>query len=81
MARIEKTLSVHTPTKEASLSKENPLSWLFIVAVLALVLLLGSPISLECERADGRGSVNCIRQMRLLWIIPSAGFILKSLTC
>lgn len=70
MAKIEKTLTVHTPTKESSLSKENPLSWLFFVAILAFVLILGAPVSLECERAETRGPVNCTKQTRLLWLFP-----------
>ena len=65
MERIEKSVTVRTPTRASSVD----LSWLAVVAVLALVAILGSPVSLECGRAVRQGSVHCTKQTRLLWII------------
>ena len=51
-------------------STSNFLGGLLIVAIFVFVMLLGSPMTLKCSRAERRGPVNCTKQMRLLWVIP-----------
>ena len=65
MEGIEKSVTVRTPTKDSSVD----LSWLAVVAILALLAIVGSPVSLECERAVTHGPVHCTKQTRLLWVI------------
>ena len=51
-------------------STSNLMGWLFFVAIFVFVMMLGSPMTMKCSRAEGRGPVNCAKQMRLLWVIP-----------
>jgi hypothetical protein len=70
VAKIEENITNHTPASESSLSKQKDCQWLFFVAILAFLGVLGAPMDLECRRVEPRGPVNCVKQTQVLWIIP-----------
>lgn len=69
--------SAPKPSSPASPSKATPLStrrWagylLFAAFLLAFFGILGAPMELTCKRVEPGGPVDCVRQTRLLWVIP-----------
>jgi hypothetical protein len=67
---IEKTIVAPIQAKWHSISAQKDRSWLLPVAILTMVILIGSPVHLSCACADAHGPVNCTKETRLLWFIP-----------
>lgn len=70
MTGFEKAIADHAPAKKKSPREETNTTWLWVVVIITVVAIFGSPVLLKCERFASGGAVSCTKQMRVLWIIP-----------
>lgn len=60
------------PTKESKSRWGPVIAAVFILIFVVGLGTIGAPVDLTCTRLEWQGPMNCARQTRLFWVIPSA---------